>query len=116
MEFFHDGRVGTMTVTGRMMADTGTSSVDTDGFVDYPRAVSGVELAILFREDGHRTCKVSLRSVGQADAASLAENFGGGGHYRAAGFTRLGSIDQVKKETIQAVEKILPCPVNGTNP
>ena len=116
MEFFHGGRVGALTVTGRMMSDTGTSSVDTDGFVDYPRAVNGVELAILFREDGDSWCKVSLRSAGQADAASLAMRFGGGGHYRAAGFTRAGSIEQVKQETIAASENILPRLADGTNP
>ena len=37
-------------VSREMLEETGTSVVDTDGFVNYPRAIDSAEMAIFFRE------------------------------------------------------------------
>ena len=100
MEFHYDGRVGVLTVTQDMMAAAGGNQVTTDGFVEYPRSVRGVELAILFREKTAHFCEVSLRSRGKVNAAALARTFGGGGHANAAGFSVNESLDYAKEQVL----------------
>ena len=102
MEFHVGGRVSVMTVTRDMMSRTGTQPEDTDGFVEYPRSVQGVELAALFRENGNGNVKVSLRSGGGADAAALARSFGGGGHFQAAGFGAEEGLSHLKERFLEA--------------
>jgi len=101
IEFYYQGRLGVLSVTSEMMAATATSDLDTEGFINYPRSVEGVELAILIRENGHHgKCHVSLRSRGGLNVADLADKYGGGGHHNAAGFSIAGSVDEVKKRVI----------------
>jgi phosphoesterase RecJ-like protein len=108
MEYHYDGRLAMMCVTKEMMEAAGTSSFDTDGFVEYPRSVEGVELAVFIRENGLKSFKVSLRSLGVFNAAALAGRFGGGGHFQAAGFSLAGSLNSVKEEVITAAADYMP--------
>lgn len=114
LEYFHQGQVGIVTITKDMMAATATTEADTDGFVEYPRWVKGVELAILLREISPRSCKVSLRSVGRVNAAALAQAFGGGGHYQAAGFVMDEPYDRVKRLLVKSVAAYLPHAETGS--
>jgi bifunctional oligoribonuclease and PAP phosphatase NrnA len=107
MEFYHEGRLGVMTITREMLASTGTGSHDTDGFIEYPRSVAGTELAVLFKENGDGRCKVSLRSMGRANAEAVARMFGGGGHFQAAGFTLQASLLEARERVLQAVGDML---------
>jgi phosphoesterase RecJ-like protein len=65
---------------------------DTEGFVNYPLSIKGVELTAIFIEkDNHTKC--SFRSTGNFPANKVAmENFGGGGHVNAAGGEYKGSL------------------------
>jgi phosphoesterase RecJ-like protein len=108
MELFLDGRVAAMSVTTEMMAKTGTGSGDTDGFVEYPRSIKGAELAVLFREAGAGMYKVSLRSMGRFNAATLAQTFNGGGHFQAAGCTLNGTLPEVKEKVINEAIALMP--------
>jgi phosphoesterase RecJ-like protein len=56
-----------------------------EGVLEHLRNLSGTNVAILIRELEDGAVKVSLRSVGAADVATVARSFGGGGHERAAG-------------------------------
>jgi len=95
-----NGRVAAMHVSQRMLEETGTSLIDTDGFVNYPRAISSAEIAIFFREMDADEVNVSLRSRGGLDVAEFAQIHGGGGHHNAAAFRLGGSLSEV-------VEKVL---------
>jgi len=107
MEYYHKGKLGALTISSDMMAATGTSEIDTDDFVSYPRSVKGVELALLISENGDGVCHVSLRSEGKVDAAALARRFGGGGHRKAAGFSRAGALEEVKNQVVAAAASYL---------
>lgn len=87
VEVCHGGRIAVMTLTRRMMEETGAHEGDSEQFVDYPRFIRGVELGVLLREIGPDAWKFSLRSNTYLHAARLASRFGGGGHARAAGFS-----------------------------
>lgn len=74
---------------------------DCEGLVSYLIGMAGVEAAVFLRElptrDGFR---LSIRSKGRLDIASVAEHFGGGGHRNASGCTLLGSLQDVTSRVI----------------
>lgn len=79
----------------------------TDGFINYPRAIRGVEVAIFFREINEGRFKVGFRSKGKVDVSALAAAFSGGGHHNAAGCTVTGSLPEVKQQVFALLEKSL---------
>lgn len=104
LEFIKDGQVASITVTEDMYARTGTDAELTDGFVNYPRSVAGVEVAVLFRQVDTDRYKIGFRSKGKVNVALLAQGFGGGGHHNAAGGMVNGSLAEVKKIVYGSIE------------
>jgi phosphoesterase RecJ-like protein len=74
-------------VTEREMRDLCASGEDLDGLINFARNVDGVNVAMLFKEVGTRSTKVSLRSRPGFNSALFLQRFGGGGHAGAAGAT-----------------------------
>jgi len=107
IEFHHQGKVGMMTISLEMFKKAGAGESDSERFVDYPRSVSGVEIAALIRERDKDDYKFSLRSNGRANVAELASRFGGGGHAMAAGFEGHGSISALKRDLMKEAVRFL---------
>jgi phosphoesterase RecJ-like protein len=107
VEFHHQGKVGIMTISLEMFKKAGAGELDSERFVDYPRFVSGVEIAALIRERDKDDYKFSLRSNGRANVAALASRFGGGGHAMAAGFEGRGAISVLKKDLVKEAVRFL---------
>lgn len=95
-------KVATMYVTLEMFESVGADKDLAEGFVNYARAVTGVEVGLLFRESEPGKYKVSMRSRGLIDVAEIAQRFGGGGHRNAAGFKINGELTEVR-ERLKAV-------------
>src|SRR5690606_6753751 len=94
LSFSEDRRIGWIVVSSHTLQTVGAAEEDTEGLVNIPRNVDGVEVGLLFKEKGPSNVKVSLRSAGQVDVSQLAKTFGGGGHIRAAGCTVNGSVEE----------------------
>lgn len=107
LTFSECGRFASLTVTLDMYAKTGTNAELTDGFINYPRSVRGVEVAIFFRELSKKSFKVGFRSKGAVDVSKLAEGFGGGGHHNAAGCIVDGSIEAVREQVFSHIKAVL---------
>ena len=103
MERSTDGRIAWVVVTQELFAKTHSDFEDSEDFVNYPRSLQGVEVAVFFREIDATTYKISFRARDGVDVSGLAEEFGGGGHRYAAGCRVRGSLDQVKKSVLEAV-------------
>lgn len=101
------GRIASVSVTNTQMENTGTGPEHTDGFINYPRSIRGVEIALLFREAAPNLFKVGFRSNGEVDVALVAQQFGGGGHARAAGATLNGTLDEVTKKVIGHLSQLV---------
>jgi phosphoesterase RecJ-like protein len=86
---------------------TGAVPEDLEGIVNYALNVDGVEVGILFKEAEDGSVKASLRSAGKANVAAIAQDFGGGGHVRAAGCRLEGSLSESINELVEAVRKAL---------
>lgn len=94
------GKIASITITQQMFEETHTTSEDTEGFVQYPLSVEGVQACVLFREDDDRI-KLSLRSQSDdIDVNKWARNFNGGGHQKAAGAYYQGSLNDAIKDVI----------------
>jgi len=101
------GDFASVTVTLDMYRKSGASPDLTDGFVNYPRSIRGVEVAILFREVKAEVYKVGFRSKGKVNVSELAKALGGGGHHNAAGCMVYGRIDEVRKTVFSYLEQVL---------
>lgn len=101
-----DGRVAWTAVTQAMLQEAGASMEEAEGIVTTLRALRGVQVAILFKEEPD-AIRVSLRGRGGVRAHMIAEAFGGGGHAAAAGFTAHGALPDVVRQTLDAVRREL---------
>jgi phosphoesterase RecJ-like protein len=63
--------------------------------------IASVEGSVLLAEDEAGVTRVSFRSKGAVDVASLAVTFGGGGHSRAAGARIAQPLAVVKAEVVK---------------
>lgn len=104
LEVIKGGMAASLTVTLDMYAKTGANAELTDGFVNYPRSIKGVEVAIFFRQTDEKRYKVGFRSKGKVNVAAFAAALGGGGHHNAAGCTVDGTLDEVKSKVYSIVE------------
>ncbi|MFQ5526795.1 MAG: bifunctional oligoribonuclease/PAP phosphatase NrnA [Thermoanaerobaculia bacterium] len=86
LELHEGGRIATALLTREMFERSGASPEDTEGLVDFPRSIAGVEAVGLIRQIGDRWVKVSLRSRDRVNVEEIARRNGGGGHRNAAGY------------------------------
>lgn len=107
LTFSPKGDVASVTVTLDMYERTGTGPELTDGFINYPRSIRGVEVALLFRELQPGSWKIGFRSKGKIDVARLSSAFGGGGHHNAAGCNMDGTLSEVRGRLFYHLEKVL---------
>jgi bifunctional oligoribonuclease and PAP phosphatase NrnA len=107
ISFHAEDRVAAASLTQRMLQDTQTSPMDSEGFINHLRSVQSVEIAILFREGSNGVIHVSLRSKRDADVSALAQRHGGGGHKNAAAFRTQGTIEEVRSAISNEAAKVL---------
>lgn len=99
-------KAGSLVVTREMLQEAGASIDYTDGFVDIPRAVQGIEISVLYTQMASNGFKLSLRSKGQVNVEKLAKKFGGGGHVNAAACRIEGDIESIKFKIMQAIKEL----------
>lgn len=109
MELCGDGKVAIAYVTQKMLRETGARLEDTDGIINVLRGIAGVEVAALFKENDEHKIKLSMRAKSYANVSEVAQEFGGGGHVRAAGctleMTMTEAIETMKLHIVNAVNK-----------
>ena len=87
-----DGPLAWIWVTQEQMARFGAREEDCEGLVNYALSMGDVQVAIFFRELPDGRYRVSLRSKGEVNVSTVAEQFGGGGHKCASGFSLDGPL------------------------
>ncbi len=101
----NDGRVAVaLQVSKSDFVETKSSVNDTEDLINVPLQIRTVGVAALIVEspDGG-PIRVSLRSKGQVDVAKFAEQFGGGGHARAAGLKLATSLADARDKVVAAL-------------
>jgi phosphoesterase RecJ-like protein len=85
---------------------TGAMEMETEDLVNEPMRLESVEIsALIIETDGG--ARASLRSREVADVSAVAEQFGGGGHERAAGLRVDDTPDALREKLVKACEKAL---------
>jgi bifunctional oligoribonuclease and PAP phosphatase NrnA len=110
IEVSENGKMSIMELTQEMLDKTGTKREDVGRLINYARHLEDVKVAALIFEskngghkspDEERKFHISLRSDGTVDVASIATNFGGGGHVTAAGFNIVASLSAIKPKILR---------------
>ena len=84
-------------------AATGAIPSDSEDLINMTLTVGGTEVAVILVELRSGGFKVSFRSRSEVDCTRIAEQFGGGGHKRAAGATLKEPLDSARARVLDAV-------------
>ena len=107
MQLNAEGSIAWLEITRDQMERFRIEGQDTEGIVDFPRTIPGVEVVALFTETNDQHVKVSLRSAGFVDVSQLAGQFGGGGHRVASGALLRGTLEESRSRILTAAEEAL---------
>ena len=99
-----DGKVSVIVITKNMIDELNLPNTDTSDIISIGLSIKGVEVALLLKEVDEGV-KASLRSKNNVDVRKVAENFGGGGHVKAAGVMQRAVTLKVAKENLLKVLK-----------
>jgi phosphoesterase RecJ-like protein len=70
-------------------------------------SVAEAEVIVFLRQEAPRRFSVGFRSASRVDVGRLAQAMGGGGHSRAAGCTLTGTLGEVRRAVLAALERLL---------
>lgn len=102
LQLLSHGRVAVMTLTADDFAGSGAEYNEAENLVNEGLRIHSVQAAALLVETPSAV-RVSLRSRGSVDVAALAQQFGGGGHPRAAGLRSADPLPAVKQAVCDAL-------------
>jgi phosphoesterase RecJ-like protein len=102
-----DGKVAWIFITSAALDHAGVRKDETEGLVQYPRMIAGVEVALVFREISSAEVRVGFRSREYVDVSSIAREFGGGGHAKAAGCTIRATLLEACEIVVARVKEIV---------
>ena len=103
MRFALDDKLAFVVVGLDLFEESDTDRSITEGFVDFPLTVDGVEVSVSLLEVKKRQYKISLRSKGKVNVNAVAATFGGGGHILASGCMLMGELEEVIEKITYAV-------------
>ncbi|MBE5742251.1 MAG: bifunctional oligoribonuclease/PAP phosphatase NrnA [Clostridiales bacterium] len=103
IRFFEDGKIAIISIFKSDFKKFYATQDMTEGFIDFPLSIEGVEVAVSIMESKRDTYKVSFRSKGKINVNEVASSFGGGGHVNASGCVVCGFYEDVKDKIIRAI-------------
>lgn len=107
MQFSLDGKLAWSILSYEELLANNLLDVDTESVISLLRSVEGVEAALVFKELEPSKIKISFRSKKYLDVNLLANEFGGGGHARAAGCSLEGNLKEISKMVLNRAESCL---------
>lgn len=109
LELHCDGQLIVSYISDRDYRETGAGEEMTEGIIDNLRAVDGIRVAAVIRDQvsrGQSARKISLRAGDDhTDVSALARKFEGGGHVRAAGCSTELEFDQIVSELCRGLDE-----------
>ncbi|NGQ94055.1 bifunctional oligoribonuclease/PAP phosphatase NrnA [Brevibacillus sp. SYP-B805] len=107
LKLTHRNQVASLKISHADLCETGATSEDASGLVNYGRNIEGVEVGISFCEPEPGVVKVSFRARAHVDVAQIAKSFGGGGHAKAAGCTLKGELAAIEEQVLAKLSEVL---------
>ncbi|MCX5668833.1 MAG: bifunctional oligoribonuclease/PAP phosphatase NrnA [Candidatus Omnitrophica bacterium] len=105
IKFFGQGRIATFRIDSELPRVKMLSIDLADHILSFGRAIKGVEVVVLFKNNSglKSEVRVNLRSQGKVNVNKIAAFFGGGGHKTAAGCTIPGGVLVVRRKIIAKI-------------
>lgn len=103
IKFFAEGHVAVISVMKSTIDNIpDIDSDDVGAMAAIPRQIEGVDIGISIKEKKNGVFKASLRSSERIDVSKIAQQFGGGGHARAAGCSFTAAYDEAEALIVNA--------------
>lgn len=99
----NEGKLAHTWVLLQDFKETGSHPSDTEDLVNEGLTIEGVECAFILVEQHGGQVKASFRSRSGLDVATIAREFGGGGHKQASGAMIPGSVTAVRERVLTAM-------------
>src|SRR5881396_3156325 len=106
------GRMAVMEAAPEQFQRHGLTGADTEGLVDMPRNIAGVDVVALFSEVEPGKVKVSLRSTGRISIDQVCARLGGGGHPHAAGVLLRGTRAEARARVLPELSRRIESPAS----
>src|SRR5215213_8278749 len=100
MQLLDEGRLAVLHMDDQMLAACHCTNNDTEGLINLPLTAREIQAVVFFKLTPGGDVRVSMRSKYDVDVRRVANEFGGGGHKNAAGFTVNGSLENVKPQIV----------------
>jgi len=107
LELVEQGRMVVLEAAPEQFQRHGLTGSDTEGLVDMPRSIAGVDVVALFSEVERGLVKVSLRSTGRVSIDQVCTRLGGGGHAQAAGVLLRGTRAEARARVLPELARLL---------
>ncbi len=107
LAFYENNRFAVSSITAQELQKFDADINDTGAIVSQILSIEPVEVAVLATEVNKNVFKVSIRSKYDVDANLLAQEFGGGGHKKAAGCQLFGTREKIAEEFLKIIRKHL---------
>lgn len=107
VEFHAFGQVCLLSLTKDMFASAGAEEYESDGLVDFTMFNKGVIVGVLLKDAPNGTTKLSLRSSDGVNVAAIAAEYGGGGHFNAAGCSMDKPLAMARQEILRRLTEAL---------
>ena len=102
LRLYGGGKVALLSIDQTTLKALNATPDECESIVNFAVEIEGVQVGVLLRETQTGDWKVSLRSSGEADVASVAKSFGGGGHKKASGCTLAAPMAEAEQKIIDA--------------
>lgn len=107
MELLYDGKCAYSWITQEEMDKYGMNKASLDGMSSQMNQTEGVEMSVFVYPSEENSCKVSMRSIANANVSRLCTKLGGGGHVLAAGCPLNVPVEEARAVLLPAVEEEL---------
>lgn len=107
LELFHNDQIAMLLLTQEILNSTKAELEDANDIINMPLQSESVKISIFLKQESRKQVRCSLRSKGTINVASIAQDFGGGGHRNAAGFRSELPLKIVKEKVIKHIESQL---------
>lgn len=105
-EYYDHDRVVVMQIPLSLCLDYKATEADVEELSSLAALVEGTDCGVTLRELKDGRVKISLRTGPRVNATEVCALLGGGGHAAAAGATLHGTLSEVKKAVLQAIDMV----------
>lgn len=107
MQLEADGQLAILTLTPEVHERAGSTPDESDGLINLPFTAQDIRAVCMLRTDQAGQTRVSLRSKSTVDVRSVAQRFGGGGHFNASGFSTTDALETVRAALLPLLIDVL---------